>query len=149
MNRVIGLFFFSFFGFVSLHSQSAVKDLVNGFFMEYEAGDPASAFAYANALRPEEEGRRGALNVADLQAKFVELENQFGKYYGYDVVEDQELGPNFVRYVCFARYEYRPVRFTFEFYRPNGTWHLYALRIDRRMNTEIKEQSSKTFEFRY
>jgi len=149
MNRVLGILSLCLFGITTIQAQSTVKDLVNGFFMEYEAGDPGSAFAYANALRPEEEGKRGALNVADLQAKFIELENQFGKYYGYDILVERELGPNFVRFVCFARYEYRPVRFTFEFYRPNGTWHLYALRIDRRMNTEIKEQSSKTFEFRY
>ena len=149
MHRIIAVLAICLFGLVSLPAQSAVKDLVNGFFMEYEAGDPASAFAYANALRPEAEGKRGALNVADLQAKFVELEKQFGNYYGYDILVEQELGPNFVRYICFARYEYRPIRFTFEFYRPNSTWHLYALRIDRRMNTEIKEQSSKTFEFRY
>ena len=141
MHRIVGFIFFSFFGLATLQSQSAVKDLVNGFFMEYEAGDPSSAFAYANALRPKEEGRRGALSEADLQAKFVELEKQFGKYFGYDVMVEQEVVPNFVRYICYARYEYRPVRFTFEFYRPNGTWHLYALRIDRRMNTEIIEQS--------
>lgn len=134
---------------VQMIGQSAARNMLDGFFTEYAAGDPESAFAYVNGLRSGQEGPRGALNIADLQQQFITLEKQFGSYYGYDLIQEEQLGPNFERYICLVRYQQCPIRFMFEFYRPDQTWKLFTLRIDRRLNTEIRESGAKTFEFRF
>lgn len=67
-----------------------------------------------------------------------------GKYYGYEVITKKQFSESFVLYSYLVRYDRQPMRFTFEFYKPNDKWTLYSFKIDSELDDEI-EQAAKLY----
>ena len=67
-----------------------------------------------------------------------------GKYYGYESITKKQLSESFVLYSYLIRYDRQPMRFTFEFYKPNDKWTLFSFKIDTDLDDEI-EQAAKLY----
>ena len=67
-----------------------------------------------------------------------------GEYYGYEPITKKQLSESFVLCSFLVRYDRQPMRFTFEFYKPNDTWTLFSFKIDTDLDDEI-EQAARLY----
>jgi hypothetical protein len=67
-----------------------------------------------------------------------------GMYYGHELLVKKQLSQCFILYSYLIKYDRQPMRFTFEFYKPNDIWRLFKFKIDSDIDDEI-EQSSKLY----
>ena len=66
-------------------------------------------------------------------------EDYVGKYYGYELVAEKRLGKSFVLKSFMLRFDRQPIRFSFQFYKPNDTWVLHSFKFDGNLDDELEE----------
>jgi hypothetical protein len=71
-------------------------------------------------------------------------EDYIGKYYGYNLITKKQSTENFVLYSYMVRYDRQPLKFIFEFYRPDNVWMLFSFKIDSNLDEDV-EQVAKLF----
>jgi hypothetical protein len=67
-----------------------------------------------------------------------------GKLYGHSLICRKELADCFVLQSYLLRFDRQPIRFTFEFYKPDKEWMLFSLAFDVNIDDEI-EEAAKAF----
>lgn len=61
-----------------------------------------------------------------------------GKFYGYELVKEKKIGENYLFLTYVGRYDRQPIRFDFEFYKPNNTWQIHSFSFDDKYGEDLK-----------
>ncbi len=130
---IMAIFFFT----PALHSQDSPEELVINFFDLYTSSGPRNALTELYKTNSWMER-----NLDDLEKVKSQLEgfvNLVGEYYGKDLIVKKELGKSFVLISYLVKYDRQPIRFTFEFYKPNDTWRVHSFSYDDSFDEEVEE----------
>ena len=71
-------------------------------------------------------------------------EDYVGKYYGYELITEKKLSDSFILMSYLVKYDRQPIRFTFQFYKPNNEWITFSFKYDGNIDEEI-EESAKVY----
>ncbi len=78
--------------------------------------------------------------VQNLKTQMEGLTEDFvGKFHGYEEITTKSLSSSFVLKSYLVRFDRQPLRFTFEFYKPDDTWRIYGFQYDGSLDDEIEE----------
>ena len=129
-------------GFTSLHLQSfgqaEPEDLIQSFFDDYQ--NKGSDTALDNLYSTNPWMQRSTEAITNLKEKMATLTEDFvGKCYGFDLIKQVEMTPAFVQYTYLAKFDRQPIRFTFQFYKPNDRWKTYSFKYDGSLDDELEE----------
>jgi hypothetical protein len=64
-----------------------------------------------------------------------------GEYYGYTLITKKPISDKMALYSYLILYDMIPLRFTLQFYSPNGKWRLQNFSYDDAFDEELKEAS--------
>ncbi len=131
---------FLFISQSNLMSQDTPILLIDKFFDDYEKIDISTALD--NLYETNTWVARDM--VVQLKAKMkLELENEefIGKMYGYETLAIKSVNSSLKLYSYLVRYDRQPIRFTFQFYRPNDKWMIYSFKYDAELPDELEESA--------
>jgi hypothetical protein len=141
IKRYITIFLF-FLSFVAL-GQKMPEEIVSKFFMEYQ-NDGASE-ALDNLYSNNEWIKRSTDAITNLKQQLKTLnEDYVGKYYGYELIVSKRLSDSFVLMSYLVKFDRQPIRFTFQFYKPDNEWRTHSFKYDGTIDEEI-EESAKVY----
>lgn len=133
------LFTFSLISF----GQNTPKEIVSKFFTEYEKKETSKALdnLYANNNWM----KRSTDAITNLKQQLNSLnEDYVGKYYGYELIVEKKLSDSFVLMSYLVKFDRQPIRFTFQFYKPDNEWRTHSFKYDGSIEDEI-EESAKVY----
>ncbi|MCA0349177.1 MAG: hypothetical protein LCH35_07945 [Bacteroidetes bacterium] len=135
--------------FISLHliisfsyCQSNPEDIIKKFFLEYSK-NPSNAIDQIYSTNPWNSRIKDGIENMKKEVESYNLE-YVGKYYGNELIVKKQFSESFILYSYMLKYERLPLRFIFEFYKPDKEWNLYSLKIDANLDDEI-EQSARLY----
>ncbi|MBP8156569.1 MAG: hypothetical protein KAX81_06035 [Leadbetterella sp.] len=77
--------------------------------------------------------------VSGLKTQLDALTLDFvGKFHGYELIKEQKIGENYIFLTYLGRYDRQPIRFDFEFYKPNTTWQIHSFSFDDKFGEDLK-----------
>ena len=133
------------FGFIAFPQQSP-NEIVDQFFEEFET--KGSSVALDNLYKPNKWMSRNTDAIAQLKSQIEGLnEDYVGKYYGYEFILEKKLADSYILMSYLVKYDRQPIRFTFQFYKPNKDWIIYSFKYDGAVDAEI-EETAKLYNFR-
>ena len=133
------LFLFARYSF----SQDTPEILVANFFKAYPQG-PAKAVEKLYNTNPWVSRNMDA--VEGLKNEINKLTPEYvGKYYGYELIVKRQIATSFILQSYLVRYDRQPLRFTFEFYKANDKWFLYAFKFDTNLDDELEESAKLNY----
>ena len=112
------------------------EDYTKKFFADF-ATNSDKAIDNIYKLNPHTDGITDAIN--NMKKIANTYPSELGNYYGYELITQQKLTNNFVLLSYFIKYDRQPMRFTFEFYKPNDKWLLFSLNFDSNIDEEVEE----------
>jgi hypothetical protein len=124
------------FSSIIANAQSNPDEMIKKFFLEF-AVNSDKAINDIYATNPNIGGITDAINNMKKIAK--SYPEQLGKNYGYELISQQKCTDNFILHAYLVKYELQPMKFTFEFYKPNTTWSLYSLNFDATIDDDVEE----------
>lgn len=131
---IIALFFLSNTG----NAQSTPTEIVDTFFKDYVKS--GSSIAIDNLYSTNKWMTRSADAIVNLKSQMEGLNDDYvGKYYGYELIVEKRLTESFILLSYLVKYDRQPLRFTFQFYKPNDTWMIFSFQYDGNMDEEIEE----------
>ncbi|MEO8590016.1 MAG: hypothetical protein ABI432_11635 [Flavobacteriales bacterium] len=136
MKRLIHLLILAFISTTS-HAQTSPDDLVKTFFAEYEK-DAAKAVQGIYDTNPWTSRIKDAIEKVKQEVNSY-TEDYVGKYYGYESITRKQLSTSFLLMSYLVKYDRQPMRFTFEWYKPNDTWMLQSFQVDVSIDDEVEE----------
>nr|WP_294776280.1 hypothetical protein [uncultured Flavobacterium sp.] len=119
--------------------QSNPDELINNFFKEYSK-TPSKAVEDIYATNPWTVRLRDGIETMKNEVSKYTID-YVGKYYGYELIIKKQFSESFILYSYMVKYDRQPMRFIFEFYKPNDKWTLFSLKIDSDLDTEIEESA--------
>jgi hypothetical protein len=123
--------FFCLLGIAPLAAQSSNTDeLIEDFFELYEQDKPGEAIDLLYSTNSEEWLRQIQESIDQVKANFKDLPKIVGSYYGYEKLQEDDLGSCFKTIIYLVKYDRQPIRFTFQYYKPQTEWRLYGFSYD-------------------
>lgn len=145
MKKIIITIPFLLLTFVSF-AQKLPKEIVDQFFVEFE--NKGSSVALDNLYKPNKWISRNTDAITQLKSQVEALnEDYVGKYYGYEFILEKKLTDNYILMSYLVKYDRQPIRFTFQFYKPNKEWVIYSFKYDGTVSEEI-EETARLYNFR-
>ncbi len=124
----------------AIFSQSVPEELIKTFFKEYSK-NTSKAIDDIYATNPW--SAKFKEGIEELKKEIITYTPDYvGKLYGHELIIKKQVTENFILYSYMVRYDRQPMRFTFEFYKPNDKWFLYSFNIDSDLDEEL-EQAAK------
>lgn len=127
--------------FISVNalSQNDPQKLIDEFFKLYnnKSSDAALDYLFGTNKWMSESKE----DIENVKFKLKSTIKQVGNYYGYDLITKKTISNKMALYSYFIRYDRQPLRFTLQFYNPNGTWRLQNFSYDDTFDEELKEAS--------
>jgi hypothetical protein len=119
-------------------SQNSPKEKVSKFFNDYTK--EGSSIAIDNLYSTNKWMARATDAISSLKSKMDGLnEDYVGKYYGYELIVEKKLSDSYVLISYLVKFDRQPLRFTFQFYKPNDVWLTYGFQFDGNLDTELEE----------
>ncbi|WP_211217400.1 hypothetical protein [Neolewinella persica] len=72
-------------------------------------------------------------------------EDYVGKYYGYELITEKKISDSYVLRSYLVKFDRQPIRYTFQFYKPNATWKIYSFQYDGNISSELEEAAKVYF----
>lgn len=145
MKKIIIVIPFLLLTFVSL-AQKSPKEIVDQFFEEFST--KGSSEALDNLYKPNKWITRNTDAITQLKSQIDGLnEDYVGKYHGYEFILEKRLADSYILMSYLVKYDRQPIRFTFQFYKPNKEWVIQSFIFDGDMDEEVKE-AAKLYNFR-
>lgn len=138
---IVNLIVFSF-----SFSQESPEEMVDIFFEKYK--NEGSTSAMNNIYEKNQWISQTSDDVVNLKKQMEELTEDFiGKYYGYELILEKKLSDSYVLKSFLVKYGRQPLRFTFQFYKPDDQWVFYGFSYDANLTEEVKE-AAKLYNYR-
>lgn len=116
--------------------QKTEAELLDQFFETYEK-NPIKAID--NLYKTTKWIDRKGDEVENLKARILQIIELIGGYHGEEFITKEYYGSSFVSYIYVMKYDRQPIRFTFDFYKPNDTWFIFSFRFDDSLNDDLRE----------
>lgn len=130
---ISGLLIFSFPSF----GQITPKSTAEKFFKEYQSLGVAKSIDNLYASNRWMEFSADAISGLKTQLDGLTLDF-VGKFYGYELVKEKKIGENYLFLTYIGRYDRQPIRFDFEFYKPNNSWQIHSFSFDDKFGEDLK-----------
>ncbi len=131
------LTFVLFLPCIQSFGQITPKSTAEKFFKEYQTLGVAKSIDNLYASNKWMEFSADA--VSGLKTQLEGLTVDFvGKFHGYELVKEQKIGENYIFLTYLGRYDRQPIRFDFEFYKPNNTWQIHSFSFDDKFGEDLK-----------
>jgi hypothetical protein len=131
---IIAFVFFTYLG----NAQTNPKELADVFFNDYLKN--GASIALDNLYSTNKWMNRATDALTNLKSQLEGLnEDYVGKYYGYELIVEKHLAESYVLLSYLVKYDRQPIRFTFQFYKPNDRWIIYSFQFDGDIDAEIEE----------
>ena len=127
---------------INSNAQSNLEDYVKKFFLDFPKNSNKS-IDEIYSTNPYTSGLTEA--ISNMKKVAENYPNSLGNYYGYEVITQKKCTNNFILYTYLVRYDRQPMKFTFEFYKPNDKWMLYSLNFAATIDEDV-EQAAKNYE---
>lgn len=133
---IIGLLLFSFVSF----GQNKPEEIVSKFFSEYK--NEGATKALNNLYSNNKWMNRATDAITKLKQQLESLnEDYVGKYYGYELIVEKKLSDSFILMSYLVKFDRQPIRFTFQFYKPENEWRTHSFKFDGSIDEEIVESA--------
>jgi len=130
---------FSMIGF----GQNAPKEIVSKFFTDYK--NEGASKALDNLYSNNKWMNRAKDAITQLKQQLGTLDEDYvGKYYGYELIVEKRLSDSFILMSYLVKFDRQPIRFTFQFYKPDNEWRTHSFKYDGSIDDEI-EESAKVY----
>jgi len=131
---IIALLFFTYLG----TAQTNPKEMAGIFFNDYKKN--GASIALDNLYSTNKWMDRATDAITNLKSQLEGLNEAYvGKYYGYELIVEKQLAESYVLLSYLVKYDRQPIRFTFQFYKPNDIWVIYSFQFDGNIDAEIEE----------
>ncbi|XWN35882.1 MAG: hypothetical protein ROO71_07925 [Balneola sp.] len=138
------IFLFTTFGSFNSFAQDTGEELIDNFFSKYENVGVDEAVEELYKTNPwTARIQDGINNVKSQLGRYNE--ELVGKYYGYKKIVTKKLGNSYALHSYLVRFDRQPLRFTFQFYKPDNEWRLYSFAFDDNIDEEIEEAAKVYF----
>ncbi|WP_396633236.1 hypothetical protein [Maribacter sp. R86514] len=128
--------------FISI-GQNTPEEIVSNFFTEYQ--NDGESKALDNLYSNNKWMNRATDAITKLKQQLGTLnEDYVGKYYGYELIVEKRLSDSFILMSYLVKYDRQPIRFTFQFYKPDNEWRTHSFKYDGNIDEEI-EESAKVY----
>jgi hypothetical protein len=119
-------------------SQESPEEMVEVFFSKYKDDGPTDALNYLYSKN--DWVNENSDDVIILKNQMATLtEDYVGKYYGYELILEKKLSDSYILKSVLVKYDRQPLRFTFQFYKPNDKWIFHGFSFDANLTEEVKE----------
>lgn len=130
---LIGLLCYSLDGL----AQNEPQTMIDEFFKLYKEKNSDVALDYLfNTNKWMKDSKEDVENV---KSQLKNTINLLGDYYGTDLIIKKTISNKMELYSYFILYDRQPLRFTLQFYNPNGKWRLQNFSYDDAFDDELKE----------
>ncbi|MGB1308027.1 MAG: hypothetical protein ACPG6B_03895 [Oceanihabitans sp.] len=124
-------------------AQNKPEEIVAKFFTEYQ--NEGASKALDNLYSNNKWMNRKTDAITKLKQQFGTLnEDYVGKYYGYELIVEKKLSNSYILLSYLVKFERQPIRFTFQFYKPDNEWLTQSFKYDGNIDEEI-EESAKVY----
>lgn len=104
--------------------------LIKSFFDVYEMNKPGEAIDLLYSTNSEEWLQQIQESINNVKEKFQDLPAIVGAYHGHEKLNEETLGSCFKTIIYLVKYDRQPIRFTFQYYKPQDKWRLYGFSYD-------------------
>jgi len=118
------------------HGQTTINEITDKFFSIY-AKDPFKALDYAFSTNNSFEQKK--LDIDTLKITLKELISNSGNFQGYEFISEKKVGTCYLLSSFMSKYDKKPYRFTFLFYKPKENWKINNFRFDEFIEDEMEE----------
>jgi hypothetical protein len=129
-----------FVGILNMEAQTNPKNIVDNFFVNYQKDGASIALDklyYTNKWM-----ERATDAITNLKSQLKGLnEDYVGKYYGYELIGEKKLAESYILLSYLVKFDRQPIRYTFQFYKPNDKWVIYSFKFDANIDDEIEESA--------
>ncbi|MBI5916723.1 MAG: hypothetical protein HY842_15200 [Bacteroidetes bacterium] len=134
----IAFFLFLFTtGMASAFAQTTPDEMVAKFFTDFKID---KGNAVKNIYQTNTWMSKASDAISNMVGEVEKLTPDYvGEYYGYSLICKKQLSDCFVLQSYIVRYDRQPLRFTFEFYKPDEEWQLYSSSFDVNLDDELEE----------
>lgn len=140
--KKIAFFFLLLLPSIPAFSQRTPDDMVAIFFEDFKKDKGQSI---ENIYQTSEWMSRARDAIANIKGELEKLTPEYiGKNHGYSLICKKQLADCFVLQSYIVRYDRQPLRFTFEFYKPDKEWQLFSFAFDVNLDDEL-EEAAKVF----
>ena len=127
---------------ISGYGQDSPEAIVEKFFNDYKSNtDKAIDNLYST--NPWSKNLADAIGNMKREVNGY-TESYMGKYYGSELITKQNCTESFVLFTYMAKYGRQPLKFAFEFYKPDKVWMLYSFNINSTIEDDV-EQAAKLY----
>jgi hypothetical protein len=125
-------------------AQSTPKQMVQQFFETYESKGNATALEelYATNKWMDKAGD-AILNLKNQMEGLTE--DYIGKYYGYEMITEKWISDSYVLMSYLVKFDRQPLRYTFQFYKPDKEWKVHSFQFDGNLDSELEESAKLYF----
>jgi len=132
---------------ISCHTiaQNNPSNLVKTFFEDYQKNGPSVALD--NLYSTNKWMSRSADAIVNLKSQLEGLnEDYVGKFYGYELMVEKKIAESYILQSYMVKFDRQPIRYTFQFYKPNDKWLIYSFKFDGSIDNEIEEAAKLSFQ---
>ena len=128
---------------ITLNGQVDPNKIVETFWTDYEtiSAEETIDKLYQNSpwiKKAEDE-------ITQLKSQFSDLQNLLGKYYDKELLIKKEIGESYAIYIYMAKFDRQPMRFKFEFYKPDKEWNLHSFSYDFDLDDDFETMTIQEF----
>ena len=110
--------------------------LIDRFFVSLRAGKSAEA---VDALYATNAWMSAASDqVVTVKNQFASLAKLIGELRSLEKVQERKVGTRFVHVTYMVIYDRQPVRFEFQFFRPEGEWKILGFSFDDKLDDDVQ-----------
>ena len=114
-------------------------DRIDNFFLMLIKGQDVEAVDYIYTGNPWLSKASDA--VKNVKNQIVSMKNLVGGLKNYVKLQEITVGGRFVYLNYMAAYERQPIRFEFEFYKPQEQWMVFSFSFDDKLDVQIQENA--------
>lgn len=123
-----------------INAQSSPEEYITKFFKTYQ--DEGSTKALNELYETNKWVTKAEDAITNLKTQMEGLTVDYaGKFHGFELITEKKLSDSYVLFSYLAKYDRQPIRFTFQFYKPNKTWRLQSFEFDASLDTELEESA--------
>jgi hypothetical protein len=76
--------------------------------------------------------------VQQVLNQMASLNTLVGQFKNHDLLQEKVVAGRFAYLSYLASYDRQPIRFTFEFYRPENTWMIFSFAFDDNLDDDVE-----------
>jgi hypothetical protein len=122
------------------HAQEQTPAEISKKFFELYSAKPMDAIDYIfSGMKPNKQLSDDITAIKKNLKVTIDLD---GQYYGYELINEKNIGSNLKLISYMLKYDKQPVRFIFIYYKPNDKWKIYTFQFNTNLDEELTNAAS-------